>query len=392
MISQSAIALCYCRQLCPLLKMLIHPPSYTSLSELASHSAGGKVLFATDDFFATCENMIADEEPIFIADKYTEYGKWMDGWETRRKRIPGHDWCIIKLATKCVIKGLVIDTAFFTGNNAPKFSIQAATLTSEDEKLIPVRHPTMGSSCSAQDMELITRIHSDEWQEIVPVTVLRPGYEDTRFNYQKVVNDDSWTHIRVNIYPDGGIARLRVFGEAKPELLAIHDMIDLVSLLNGGICQGFSNAHYGHPRNILKPMKSRSMADGWETARRADRPEIIEENDDGTLRFSGNEWAVYKLGFAGTIRRVCIDTTHFKGNYPDHIRIEGCNLGQNDWDNQSNNECNWRSILVPCKLSAHKEHWFSCQSDLITHVRVTIAPDGGLSRLRLLGYVDQTTL
>ncbi|XP_026737354.1 allantoicase-like [Trichoplusia ni] len=361
-------------------------PAFAQLSEFASIGAGGGIVFATDDFFATCENMIMDSEPVFIEDKYTEFGKWMDGWETRRRRTAGHDWCIIKLATKCVIRGLLVDTAFFTGNYAPKYSIQAACLTTEEEESIPTRVSKMGTACNKFDAKHIERLKSDKWDEIVPVTALRPGYEETRLNFQKVLSDDAWTHIRVNIYPDGGIARLRVFGEAKPERPPRNQVVDLISLLNGATCLGFSNAHYGHPKNVIKPSKGKCMSDGWETARRLDRPNVIEANDDGTMKITGQEWAVFKLGFPGKIKQICVDTNHFKGNYPDSVKIEGAYLGRADWCPEVVG--NWHNILKPSKLSAHNEHWFDCDSDVITHIRVTMAPDGGFSRIRALGYVD----
>ncbi|CAG5041413.1 unnamed protein product [Parnassius apollo] len=361
-------------------------PSFVQLSELGSASAGGKVLFATDDFFAACENMISDTDPIFIADKYTEFGKWMDGWETRRKRVAGHDWCIVKLATKCVIRGFLVDTAFFTGNYAPKYSIQAACLSSVDEVSMPERIESIGSACSECDLKQIKKLKSDKWEEIVPITALRPGYEETRRNFQKVLSDEAWTHIRVNIFPDGGIARLRVFGEAKPETPAYNEIVDLVSVVNGGYCVGFSNAHYGHPSNMIKPGKSKIMADGWETARRLDRPNVIEVNADGTLKVQGEEWAVFKLGFFGKIKKVCIDTTQFKGNFPDTVKIEGVYLGNASWPESKYTP--WRLIIKPSKLTANKEHWYSCDSDITSHVKVTMAPDGGISRIRIFGVVD----
>ncbi|XP_075971848.1 putative inactive allantoicase [Anticarsia gemmatalis] len=366
-------------------------PAFTRLSELGSLGAGGKVVFATDDFFAPCERMITDEEPIFITDKYTEFGKWMDGWETRRKRVPGHDWCILKLATKCVLRGFLVDTAYFTGNFAPKYSIQAASLTAEEEKSLPNRAASkMGTAANKYEFEQIERLNSDKWDEIVPVTALRPGYEETRLNFQKVLSDDPYTHIRVNIYPDGGIARLRVYGEAYPEPPPRNQIIDLVALQNGATCQGFSNAHYGHPNNVIKPSASKGMFDGWETARRLDRPEIIESNHNGTMKVTGQEWAVFKLGFPGTVKQFCIDTKHFKGNYPDSVTIEGVCLNRPNWSPDT--AYNWHNILGPCKLSAHSEHWFDCDTDIITHIRVTIAPDGGFSRLRAFGYVDSMTM
>ncbi|CAH4038239.1 unnamed protein product [Pieris brassicae] len=360
-------------------------PAFTELNELASSSTGGKILFATDDFFATCENIISDKNPVNLTEEFTEFGKWMDGWETRRKRSPGHDWCILKLASKCTIAGFLVDTAFFTGNFAPKYSIQAARLTPDEEALIPKRISRMGTAASESDLELMSLLSTDKWEEIVPITVLQPGYEDTRMNFQKVVSDEPWTHLRLNIYPDGGIARLRVFGEVKPDIPQRDQLVDLVSMLNGALSVDFSNAHFGHPKNTLKFGKSAIMADGWETARRLDRPCIIKRNKDGTLQIPGEEWAIFKLGFPGRAKEICIDTTQFKGNFPDTVKIEGTFL-KNEYTSAA--DIDWEIIIEPYKLSANKEHWISCHSEVINHIRVTMAPDGGFSRLRLYGYVE----
>ncbi|GBP05442.1 Allantoicase [Eumeta japonica] len=359
------------------------PPAACSIR--SPSVAGGKVLFATDDFFAVCENMLSDSEPIFIPEKYTEYGKWMDGWETRRKRTPGHDWCILKLATKCVIRGVQVDTAFFTGNYAPKYSVQAACLSPQEEALLPKRQSRQGTTCDARDLQQIELLVSERWEELIPKTPLRPGYEHSRHNYQKVVSDEAWTHIRVNMYPDGGIARLRVFGEARPAPPLSDELVDLASMLSGGVCQGFSNAHYGHPRNTIKPGRGVNMGDGWETARRLDRPEVLRANADGTLSVPGEEWAVYKLGYVGEVVKVCVDTRHFKGNFPDSIRVEGARLETKDW--AENQKAVWFPLVNTSKLTANSEHWFECQPRVASHVRVTMAPDGGISRVRVMGYV-----
>ncbi|XP_077283095.1 allantoicase-like [Arctopsyche grandis] len=362
-------------------------PKFIELNELCSKSAGGEVLFATDDYFAPAENMILDNEPVFIQEKFTEFGKWMDGWETRRKRCIGHDWCIIKLGSKAIIHGVDVDTAFFTGNFTPKYSIQAACLTPEDEKLIPLRKGEMGSCCNRNDLIEIGQLSSEHWQEIIPKTALQPGYEDTRHNYQKVISDEAFTHIRINMYPDGGIARLRVYGIAKLDMSQAfieNDMVDLIAMKNGGVCQGYSNAHYGHPRNLIKQTKGYNMADGWETARRLDRPDVIQANEDGTLKVPGCEWATFKLGYSGSISRICVDTHHFKGNFPDSVKIEGALINNCQWSETIDKSIKWINILPTTKLSAHAEHWYDCNvEDKISHVRVTIAPDGGISRVRL---------
>ncbi|KAG7308268.1 hypothetical protein JYU34_006950 [Plutella xylostella] len=351
-------------------------PDFAKLTDFVCSSSGGQVVFATDDFFSPCELMISGPDPVFFPDRFTEFGKWMDGWETRRKRVPGHDWCVLRLATKCDIKGVLVDTAFFTGNFAPKYSIQGAVLNEQEEAQIPKRKSEMGSAAAASDLKQMNDLSRD-WPEIVPRTPLRPGYEDTRMNYRNVTSGGPYTHIRVNIYPDGGIARLRVFGVAQPTPPAADTRLDLASLLTGTVCVDYLNAHYGHPRNMLSPGRGAGMADGWETARRPDRPEVLLGNSDGTIVVSGEEWATFRLGFRGALEEIGVDTNHFKGNYPDSIKIEGMDaLGEESWT----------TVLKPKKLSAHKEHWFPCSSGPVTHVRVTIAPDGGVSRLRLMGH------
>ncbi|XP_058812245.1 allantoicase-like [Topomyia yanbarensis] len=365
-------------------------PAFLQLSELASNSSGGRVLFATDDWFAPAEWMLMDAEPVFIPDKYTPYGKWMDGWETRRKRIAGHDWCIIRLAALSKIKGIVVDTAHFTGNFAPRFSVQGAQLSPLVEESIPERGREMiGTACSEKDLEKVASLKSDEWSEVIEMTPLKPGYSTTSKQYFFVDCNDAFTHLRVNIYPDGGIARLRVFGEVQPDnnLLSSGSQLDLIGMLNGGQCLSYSNAHYGHPRNLIKPNRGINMGDGWETARRLDRPPILNIDKHGILQVPGCEWAVFRLCSKGIVERVVVDTNHFKGNFPDTVKIEATCLEPN----RTLQSAQWQPMLDSTKLAAHREHVFEDESlqfrGPCSHVRITIAPDGGISRVRLFGRV-----
>lgn len=166
-------------------------PKFAGLNNLASSSAGGQILFATDDFFATAECLLKDSEPVFDPLAFTEFGKEMDGWETRRKRIAGHDWCIIKLGAACKIEGVLADTANFTGNYAPRISVQGASLI--DESLIPKRKAVMGSACSAEDLKQVEKLHSDKWMEIIKMTHLQPGYPETRLTYIPVDSTKTFT-------------------------------------------------------------------------------------------------------------------------------------------------------------------------------------------------------
>ncbi|XP_030054766.1 putative inactive allantoicase [Microcaecilia unicolor] len=371
---------------------------FAQLNDLASEAVGGKVLFATDDWFAVAENLLKRQDPEFKADLFTEFGKRMDGWETRRKRIPGHDWCIIQLGVPGIIHGFDVDTRFFTGNYAPHVSIQAASLKQEDLPEMPSRGERMGTAASDQEFGLITKLHSDTWEILVPMTELKPGYLESSHSYFAVQSKQRWTHIRLNIYPDGGIARLKVYGIGQRDWSTVgaNDLEDLLAMANGGVCLGFSDAHFGHPRNLIGLGRANNMGDGWETARRLDRPPVLKVDDNGILQVSGSEWAIFRLGHPGVITHIEIDTNHFKGNYPDSCKIDACVLTPEEENKAVKQKWNikpdlkWKLLLPVTKLKPHKRHFFESNSiklqEVITHVRFTIVPDGGVSRLRLWSF------
>ncbi|XP_043272867.1 allantoicase-like [Venturia canescens] len=358
-------------------------------NELASATNGGRILFATDDFFAIAENLLENGEPVWKEHLFTDHGKWMDGWETRRKRRAGHDWTIIALGQRSIIEGFCIDTAYFTGNYAPRFSIQGAELSEADEKSFPPRRSEMGSSASEENLRKMAALKTECWETLVPMSDLKAGYEETRKSYFPLKSRKSWTHLRLNIYPDGGIARLRVYGVASPnwsEARSSGAPIDLISMKNGGICQSYSNAHYGHPRNLIKEGRPANMADGWETARRLDRPPVIRADDFGIIQVTGEEWAIFKLGHTGSVESIVVETTHFRGNFPDSVKVEGVlKTGRNKRESKEN----WSTVLPSRKLSPDKIHVYT-SNDLVwsgplTHVRIIMAPDGGFSRFKVLG-------
>lgn len=379
----------------PVQKETSSQPHFIQFNNLACETAGGKVIFATDEWFAPARNLLKRDPPEFIASAFTEYGKWMDGWETRRKRIPGHDWCIIQLGVPGIIHGFDVDTSFFTGNYAPYTSIQAACL---DPMLsFTLEGDRTGMAASPRQFESVAQLSSDSWEELVPMTKLKPGYSESCHNYLNVTYPHRVTHIRLNIYPDGGIARLKVYGIGKKDWSTVssQDLVDLVALVNGGVCVGYSDAHYGHPRNMIGLGRADNMGDGWETARRLDRPKVLKVDEKGILQVPGFEWAILRLGHPGIISKIEVDTNHFKGNFPDSSKIEACcltpdeenNLIRNQW--RSDKTPKWRILLPPQKLKAHHRHLFSGESVVqcgpVTHVRLVIAPDGGVSRLRLWG-------
>ncbi|MBS4042273.1 MAG: allantoicase [Chitinophagaceae bacterium] len=327
-------------------------PAFAQLTDLAAERLGGKVLFATDDFFAEKENLIKPTRGIFITDKYTERGKWMDGWESRRKRTPGHDWAVIQLATSGKIKGFDIDTNFFLGNHPPHASIEAINLE---------------SSVGITDWENLS------WKEILPKSHLDAGSQ----NFYESNSDEIFTHIRLHIYPDGGVARLRVYGEVFKDWSKVssNESIDLVAAINGGKALACNDMFFSAMSNLIMPNRSINMGDGWETKRN---------------RTPNNcDWVMLKLAHPGVAEKIIVDTCHFKGNYPDSCSIECCNRSDED---VMNNNVEWNELLSKQKLSADHIHEFSSEilhKQSITHIRLNIYPDGGISRLRLIGKISK---
>lgn len=324
-------------------------PAFTQLTDLVAERLGGKVLFATDDFFAEKENLIKPTRGVFINDKYTDRGKWMDGWESRRKRTPGHDWAVIQLATPGRIVGFDIDTHFFLGNHPPHASIEAVYLHDAD---------------SLKNWEDIA------WKEILPKSHLDAGSQ----NFYESNSTEIFTHIRLHIYPDGGVARLRVYGEVFKnwDIVAADEEVDLAAAINGGKAMACNDMFFSAMGNLIMPGRGVNMGDGWETKRN---------------RTPGNrDWVILKLATAGNIDRIVVDTCHFKGNYPDSCSVEVC-TSTNDSDVVPDKVA-WQTLLPQQKLSADHEHEFVNEINQlpgVTHVRLNIFPDGGISRLRLFG-------
>ena len=317
---------------------------------LASEKLGAVAVDCSDDFFAPMQRMLSDAAPVFIPDKYDDHGKWMDGWESRRKRTPGNDWCTVKLARPGIIHGVEIDTTHFTGNYAPAMALEACQCADD----------TPGSD--------------QHWTEISPRADLQG---DSQHQFE-IEDKRVFSHVRLQIYPDGGIARLRVF--AKPQVdwdnMPVDSIIDLAAALNGGVALACNDQHFGHMKNLLTPGRGVNMGDGWETARR---------------RGPGNDWVVIALAHAGTISNIEIDTAHFKGNFPDRCDIRGAFIDGQSAESIIADSENWPLLMPETKLSADNIHQFNDNlEDLgpITHIRMHIYPDGGVSRLRLFGTIN----
>ncbi|KND61679.1 Allantoicase [Candidatus Burkholderia verschuerenii] len=253
---------------------------------LADPRLGAQALETSDDFFAPKERMLNPEPAVFIPGKFDDHGKWMDGWETRRKRTTGYDWCIVKLARPGVIKGIDVDTSHFTGNFPPAASIDGAHVPNGD------------APCG-----------STQWTEIVPSTTL----QGNSHHYLEVSAEQPITHLRVNIYPDGGIARLRVYGQPQLDWRNAdkNTLVDLGAMENGAYMVGTNNQHFGLASTLLMPGRGVNMGDGWETRRR---------------REPGNDWCIVALAQPGIIKKVEVDTAHFKGNFPDRCSLQAVHV------------------------------------------------------------------
>jgi allantoicase len=322
---------------------------FTDLIDLASERLGSAVIDANDEFFAPKEGLIKPGKPEWREGVYTERGKWMDGWETRRRRSPGHDWAIVRLGVPGVVRGVVIDTSFYTGNYPDQASIEACSLPG-------LPSPDELASNRAR------------WRQLLQPVALK-GDAPNQF---AIDDDDRVTHLRLNIYPDGGVARLRVYGEVKPDPRALlGDSVDLAAMANGGYVELCSDMHYGHRQNIILPGRSTHMGDGWETKRR---------------RGLGNDWTIVRLAGRGLIDRIEVDTDHYKGNAPGACSVECAEVNASALGDPRN--VSWTEIVQQSPLQPHARHQFDTGArPAATHVRLNIYPDGGIARMRVIGRV-----
>lgn len=329
---------------------------YLTKLDLVNEKVGGKVLFSTDDFFAEKENLIKDAKPIFIHDKYTEFGKWMDGWESRRKRVEGHDYAIVEMGIPGMIEGLNINTAFFTGNHPEYAQVEAL-------------EASKGTSTS--------KLENMKWTVILKKAKLQGGTE----NFFPVESKKRFTHIRLRIYPDGGVARFRVYGKALPDTKNLKGTIDLVSVVNGGEVITANDFYFGPKDNLILPGRAKNMGGGWETRRK---------------RGPGFDWIVVKFCGKGKIKKIEVDTNHYKGNFPDRCSIDVAYIPGADLlpcDLRDRKDISWVELLAETKLSASKQHYFekelnaSVLKGSYNYIRLNIYPDGGISRLRVNGVL-----
>jgi allantoicase len=318
---------------------------FLDLPDLASRALGGGVPYANDELFAQRENLIKSGPAVFSTEAFGHKGKIYDGWETRRRREPGHDHAIVRLGAPGVVRGIVIDTAWFTGNYPPFASVEATSVEG---------YPSPEELAAA------------DWQ---PILERSPLQGDTA-NAFGVTAGERFTHVRLSIYPDGGVARFRVHGEVVPDPRVLPGAFDLAALANGGRVVDCSNMFYASPVNLITPGQARIMGEGWENARRRDE---------------GNDFVTFALAAPGVIGVAELDTSHFVGNAPGWASLRGIDTRTASLDEADA----WVELLPRTRLQPDTPHRFRLTADrAVTHVRMDVFPDGGLARVRLHGSLS----
>ncbi len=317
--------------------------------DLASNAIGGRVVHANNELFADRRHLIRPEPSAWQPGTYGADGKIYDGWETRRRRDGGdRDFAIVRLGAPGVIRSVVVDTAHFRGNYPPYGSIEGT---------------------AGEGHPIAQELPESAWTTLVTKSALK-GDSVNSFD---VVSDQRWTHVRLTIYPDGGVARLRVLGDVVPDPRMLTGTVDLAGLVNGGRVVGCSDMFYSSAGNLIRPGTTLTIAEGWETARRRD---------------GGHDWVLFALAGAGSIRRAEIDTSHFTGNAPGEARLVGIDARVSPLED----ERAWKELLPRTRLRPDTQHRFRIGSDSVTHVRMEVFPDGGMARVRFFGELEESAL
>ena len=319
------------------------------LIDLAQSRLGTKIVYKTDEFFAPAKRIINPWPPVFKEGVFDKHGKWMDGWETRRKRGKGYDYLILKLGKPGKIYKVDVDTSYFSGNQPSKISLEACFT----KKNIP------DSNC--------------KWTKILNKKKTKPNSH----HFFNIKNKSIFTHVKLNIYPDGGVARIRIYGSMQINKKFGNKIINLTSVLNGATPIACNNEHFGRAENILAPGMGKNMGDGWETRR---------------SRGKNFDWLILKCAKPGKISKIQIDTHHFKGNYPDKCSLQAAYINKKISSKSIVNKSKkWKLLLNKVKLNAHKKHNFKntlMKNNKVNYIRINIFPDGGISRIRAFGKVE----
>ena len=319
------------------------------LIDLAQSRLGSKIVFKTNEFFAPAKRIINPWPPVFKEGVFDKHGKWMDGWETKRKRGKGYDYLILKLGRPGRISKIDIDTSYFSGNQPTKVSLQACF----SKKKLPNKN--------------------SKWTTILK----KKPTKANSHHFFNIKNKSIFTHIKLNIYPDGGVARIRIYGSMEILKNFTGKVLNLTSVLHGATPIACNNEHFGRAENILAPGMGKNMGDGWETRR---------------SRGKNFDWLIIKCAVAGKINKIQIDTHHFKGNYPDKCSIQAAFIDKKISSRAIvNNSKKWKLLLNKVKLHAHQKHNFKnnlMKDKKVNYIKINIFPDGGISRIRVFGKTE----
>ncbi|KGK37874.1 hypothetical protein JL09_g2971 [Pichia kudriavzevii] len=313
-------------------------------TDIVGEKLGGRVLAFSDEWFAAAENLIKPKEPIRDATRFVYSGAWYDGWETRRHNTEECDWVIFQMGVSSAqLVGCEVDTAFFNGNHAPFISVEAANVSSDSD------------------------YRNAEWETIIPKFECGPSQK--HFFVRDQITEKTYTHVKLNMYPDGGIARFRLYGKVVPIIpqdLSIQ--LDTASAIQGGVCIAVSDQHFGSADNLLLPGRGHDMSDGWETKRSRGENHI--------------DWAIIRLGHKTNIKKVTVDTAHFRGNFPQYVKVEAIDSDVDPLVDDSK----WETIVDKSKTSGDLEHDYTVTNDKsYTHIKLIMIPDGGVKRVRAWG-------
>lgn len=326
-----------------------HDQIVCKYTDVIGEKLGGKVLKFSDEWFAAAENLIKPKPAIRDATRFTHAGAWYDGWETRRHNTEEADWVIFKTGVSSAkIIGCEVDTAFFNGNHAPFISVEGAN--------------------ASDDVD----VDSIDWKPIIEKTECGPSQR--HFFVRDSITEDNYTHIRLRMYPDGGIARFRLYGTVIPiHPKDLSTVLDLASVNNGGVAIKYSDQHFGSADNLLLPGRGHDMSDGWETKRSREPGHV--------------DWVIIKLGAFTNIKSIIIDTAHFRGNFPQKVNVKGIKVAK-DSDVPEQNSDAWNTLVPDSKTGPDKEHEYAItDGSTYSHVLLTIIPDGGVKRVRVLGTI-----
>ena len=312
--------------------------SLLDLPDLAAERFGGTVVASSDDFFGAAQRLLHGSAPVSCKGTFDEHGQWMDGWESSRRRDGRQDdWVLIRLGAAGIVRIAVVDTSFFDGNQPSSATLQGACVPGNPSPAEVLASPWT-------DLLADVELYPDRLHELVIETAVRV------------------THVRLVIRPDGGVARLRLHGLAVPDPADLDGLtIDLAAAQLGGEVVACSDMHFGRRTNLIAPGESRVMAEGWETRRR---------------RGPGHDWALVRLAGEGSVRRVVVDTRLFRGNAP-----ASCDL-----ETAADADGPWTPLLTGVRLQPDQAHDLALpEARTARWVRLSVHPDGGVSRLRVLG-------